>query len=100
MTPYEKAAIEAIHAWKSPRLGWFGAAMKGITWPLEKVGDFAFQVPGVQWVIEKSFVGALNLLNDGAQYSVSQSAFFEDFRKCGHLIQSHDDIRRLDLESI
>jgi hypothetical protein len=42
----------------------------------------------------------LNLLNDGAQYTVRHSAIFENFRKCGHAVHTHDDICRLDLESV
>jgi hypothetical protein len=42
----------------------------------------------------------VGLLNDGAQFTVRHEAIFEDFRKSGHAVNSHEDIVALDLESI
>jgi hypothetical protein len=97
---YEKNARLEIHAWKNPKLGWFGWAMHTINWPFEKAGELAMKVPGIEWVIQKACSGLLGVLNDAAQYTVRHDTIFENFRKSGHPINSHADIYNLDLEDI
>jgi len=96
-SPYEKAAIEAIHKWKTPSMTWWDQAMKVVNAPLDYAGDLAMKVPGVEWVIQKSFGGILSLLNDGAALTVRPDAIFEEFSVP---IERASDIHGLDLEVV
>lgn len=44
---YEWIALDQIHQWKNPELGWFGHTMRVINWPLDKAGDTVMATPGV-----------------------------------------------------
>jgi len=97
LSAYEKTQITAIHEWKNPTLSWLDKAMEVVNKPIEWAGDVAMQVPGVEWVMEKSFGGALNLLNDGAAWTVRPKACFKDFDSN---VSKLADIHDLDLEDV
>lgn len=94
---YERTEIVAIHEWKNPSLSWFDQAMAVINKPLDLAGNVVMNVPGIDWVMEKAFGGALNLLNDGASWSVRPGAVFADF---GPDVQRLEDIHQLDLKEV
>jgi hypothetical protein len=100
-TKYDQYALDAIHAWKSPELGWFDQAMSIINWPLEKVGDVIFATPGVGDVIKYAIEGTVGVCNDVAQWSIPQEAIYEEFRKAGYSrVHKAEDIFELELEVI
>ena len=99
-SPYEENALNEIAAWKHPALGWLGTAMRVVNWPLDKAGDAVMKMPGVGWVLEKSIGGLVNVTNDAARWSVRPDAIFEEYRKAGHDVRGHADLRLLDLEHV
>ncbi len=99
MSEFEKFALESIHEWKNPTIGWFGKTMGIINWPLEKATGYITEIPGVDWVIEKAIGGLVGLLNDFAQWTVRPDAIYEEFRDAGFgNIKTSEDIFTLDLE--
>ena len=99
-SPYEENALKEIAAWKHPALDWLGTAMRVVNWPLDKAGDVVMKTPGIGWVLEKSIGGLVNLTNDAARWSVRPDAIFEEYRKVGHRVHGHGDLRSLDLENV
>jgi len=100
LTKYEKLAIQSIHEWKNPRVGWFGKAMEIFNWPLDRAGEFITEVPGVDYVIERSIGGLISLLNDLAQWLVRPDAIYEEYRNAGFTsIEVPSDIFSLNLEN-
>lgn len=69
-SPYELRAIQEIHAWKNPEVGWFGYALQRANEAVDAVGDVVMKIPGVEFAIEKTFAGLLHLANDAAMWSV------------------------------
>lgn len=101
MSKYEEHALLEIHAWKNPKIGWFGQAMKVINKPLDKAGDMLLDSPGVGFALQKAIEGLTSVCNDAAQWSVRPEAIFSEFREAGHhKIKSHDDLDKLDLSEI
>ncbi len=101
MSKYEEHALEEIHVWKNPEIGWFGQAMRIINTPLDKAGDMLIDSPGIGLVLRKAIEGLTSVCNDAAQWSVRPDAIFEEFREAGHHeIKNHDDLDRLDLSEI
>jgi hypothetical protein len=100
MSDYERKALEAIRAWKTPRLTWFGMAMECIDWPLAKAFDAATANDQIKKVINNSLSGSLKAVNDLALWAVRHDAIFEEYRRSGHDITSHKDLYSLDLEVI
>jgi len=97
LTKYERNAIAEIRAWKNPKLGWFGHAMRAINWPFDKAGDAVFATPGVGVVLRKSIEGLTGVLNDAAQWPVRPHAIYGKYRDAGHQIYDAigDDISKL-----
>jgi len=100
MSEYERQALDAIHAWKTPQITWFGRAMEVINWPLAKAFDVAMNNEQVKQVINNSLSGTLKVTNDLALLTVRHEAIFEEYRKAGHTIETHNDLISLDLEYI
>jgi len=101
MSQYEQHALQEIHAWKNPEIGWFGQAMKVISQPLDAAGDALFKAPVVGDAIQKAIQGLMGLCNDAAQWTVRPEAIFEDFRTAGHThVHSHEDVVSLDLSEV
>jgi uncharacterized membrane protein (DUF2068 family) len=97
LSPYESAAVAAIHAWKNPRMTWWDSAMKVINTPLDYAGDLAMKIPGVEFVIEKAFGGILGLINDGAAMTVRPQAIYAELQPP---VASLEELHDLDLENV
>ncbi|NTV81018.1 MAG: EcsC family protein [Candidatus Aminicenantes bacterium] len=101
LLPYDQRALQEIHAWKNPELGWFGQAMKVINWPLDKAGDLILATPGLGDAIKGTIQGLTSVCNDVAQWSVQKEAIYSEFRKFGHsAINKKGDVHSLDLEDV
>lgn len=83
LSKYEKCAIESIHEWKNPKVGWLGKTMETVNWPLEKASNVITEVPGVNWVIVKAIGGLAGLLNDFVHWTVSPKTIYEGYRNSG-----------------
>lgn len=97
---YEKKAIKEIHAWKNPKIGWFGQAMTVINKPLSQFGDLVFQTTFLGEGIRKTVEGIIKVGNDVAQGSVRPSSIYQHFRDHGHNIHKAQDVLTLDLEKV
>jgi hypothetical protein len=98
---YDQHALDEIHAWKDPEIGWLGHAMTMLNWPLDKVGDMILATPGVGDAIKISIQGITSVCNDLAQWSIPTEAIYGEFRKAGHAdIHSAKDVLAMDLASI
>ena len=101
ISDYEQHALREIHAWKNPKIGWFGQGMKTINWPLDKAGDLILTTPGLGDAIRTSIQGLTGVCNDFAQWSVRPEVICEEFRKAGHPgINKPADVFTLNLEHI
>ena len=99
MSKYEQLAVESIHKWKNPKIGWFGRSMEIINWPIEKASDLITSVPGIDWVIEKAVGGLVSLLNDFAHWTVRPDAIYKEYHNAGfEHIKTSGDVFSLDLE--
>lgn len=98
---YEKTALAEIHAWKNPKLGWFGQVMRVINWPLNQAGDFIMDIPGLGEAIRLAVQGIVSVANDLAQWSVRPESIYSEFRAHGHSdIKGPQDVFTLDLEHV
>ena len=88
---YERRALDQIHEWKNPQLGWFGQTMKQIGWPgpidhlntlLKNTGDAITQA-GMLDVVNKALAGTVNVLGDAASWIVRPKAVYAEYRKAG-----------------
>lgn len=101
MSEYEKQALRDIHAWKNPKLSWFGRTRQFINEPIDKASDIVFSTPGIGDAIQASVQGLTNTCNDLAQWSVRKDAIYAEFRKAGHDNFSKEaDIFLLNLEDV
>jgi EcsC family protein len=100
MSQYEKQALEIIRQYKNPKVGWFGNAMTAVMRPINSAGDLINKIPGAEITIQKTIGGVINLLNDGAQWTVRQDSIHDVFRAEGHEIKNRKDLYQLDLEEI
>jgi len=99
LSTYERNALNEIHGWKNPELGWLGYAMKAINWPIDKAGDSILGAPGIGKVIRFTIQGLFSTCNDLAQWTVRPNTILEEYRKAGHSsINKISDIVSLDLE--
>ncbi|MCA1035707.1 EcsC family protein [Bacillus infantis] len=99
-TPYEAIAIKEIHEWKSPSEHSLNKIMKLINLPFEKGYGLVNKIPGVEVAIEKSIGGIINLINEGAQWSVRSEAIYKEFRVKSHNVYKPEDIFMLDLNEV
>ncbi len=98
---YDQRALREIHAWKNPKFGWFGQAMKAINWPLDKAGDLILATPLIGNAIKLSIQGLTSVCNDLAQWSVRPEVIYEEFRKAGyHGITKPADVFGIELERV
>jgi hypothetical protein len=94
---YESQALKEILTWKNPEIGWFGQAMRAISWPLNKAGDIIMETPGLGDTIRAAIQGIVSSSNDLAQWSVRPEAIYEEFRNTGHSVRDRCDVLFLDL---
>ena len=97
---YEQQALDAIHEWKSPDLGWLDKIMETVNRPINKMGDTAMSAPVIGWALDKSISGLVSLLSDAAHWSVRRKAIFKEYRKKGLGVESLEDIGRLRLHDV
>lgn len=101
ITAYEKKALNEIHDWKNPKVGWFGKALKVINEPLNTAGNAVLAAPYVGDALQKAVKGLISVCNDAAQWSVRPEAILEEFRSDGHEhILTLDNISELKLEDV
>jgi hypothetical protein len=74
--------------------------MEIINWPLEKAFDVATNNEQIKQVINNSLSGALMVTNDMALWTVRHEAIFEEYRRAGHSIRTHNELISLDLEDV
>lgn len=100
MLPYDRKTLAAIDAFKNPKRGALGKLVDTINKPIETVAEAAFDTR-VGEAVAKAIQGTVNLMNDGASWTVRQEAIFEEFRDDGHeSVRSFSDIQALELEAI
>ena len=100
LTDYELKVLNEIHEWKNPSENVISRISKVINYPIDKGYELVNKVPGVEFAIEKSMGGIVNLINEGAQWSVRNEAIYEEFRKNGYNINYGNDIFSLDLNHV
>ena len=101
LSRYEQHALREIHAWKNPRICWFGKAMKVLNWPLAKAGDLIFATPGVGEAIRNSIQGLTGVCNDLTQWSAQPEVIYEDFQEAGHPgVNNSADVFTMELEHV
>lgn len=101
LVPYDKIALQHIHKWKNPEVGFFAKSLELISKPLNSAGELVLSTPVVGEAIQSSVQGLVGVCNDAALWSVRADSIFEEFRKDGHHhIQGYDDLETLSLEDI
>ena len=105
---YERRALERIHEWKNPELGWFGQTMQQIGWPgamqdlgrlIGDAGD-AVGATALFDVFNKAVAGIVSALSDAASSTIKPEAVHAAYRKAGHDVQQRTDVFCLDLERV
>ena len=105
---YERRALERIHEWKNPELGWFGQTMQQIGWPgaMQDLGSFigragdAVGATALFDVFNKAVAGTVSVLSDAAGSTIKPEAVHAAYRKAGHDVQQRTDVFCLDLERV
>lgn len=99
-TDYELKVLNEIHEWKHPSKNVIRKISEVVNYPIDRGYELVNKIPGVEFAIEKSIGGIINLINEGAQWTVRDEAIYEVFRKKGHNINNEDDIFSLDLYDV
>lgn len=95
-TSYDRQAKQEIERWKEPRNNLARRAGRIVTRPLEK---------GTELLMENTPLGAavkgmVELLNDGAVYTVSEPPVYKRFGQAGHTVAKPEDVARLELQQV
>lgn len=98
-SPYELAALAEIEKFKNPKPSSFSNALSKVTRPIGKALDALSEQEFAQ-ILSKALVGILDVINEGAAWSVRPAAILAEFQGDEHAVSSLEDIRRLDLEAI
>ena len=93
---YDRQARAEIERWKEPKNSLARRAVRVASKPVEA---------GIQVVLDNTPLGAatrgvVELVNDGATYSVREEPIYERFHDRGHDVRSQKDIARLSLDEI
>ncbi len=99
LTIYEQEALREIDSFKNPKRSWLGDALDTVTKPVGRVADAAFNNP-VGGAMTKAIQGVVELLNDGASWTVRPEAILREFRADGHLVHDGASIQKLKLEQV
>jgi len=99
LTNYEQLALHAIDKFKNPERTWLGNAWNTVTKPVGALADVAFD-NSVGAAVTKAIQGVMELLNDGASWTVRTDAILGEFRKDGHSVATLQDIHALPLENV
>ncbi len=97
---YDELALKDIDRFKNPPRTLLNRVREVIADPMEKVSDFVCD-NAVGIAVIKAISGIVDLLNDGASWSVRTGAILEEFRKGGHQgVRALPFIRGLSLEEV
>ena len=96
-TPYERAALREIDAFKNPPPTVMSWLMSALDVPFAKAADKVLDTK-VGDLVGRGVQGLVGLLDDGASWSVRTRAIFEEYRQAGYAVQKLDDIAGLPLE--
>lgn len=99
LSDYERRALQQIDAFKNPERTWFGNAIEKVTKPVGSAVDAAFD-NSIGNAVTKAVQGIVELLNDGASWSVRTDAILKEFRGDGHTVDMLPDIHQLSLEDV
>lgn len=98
ISEYEKKACQEIEKWKNPPPSWWKTLGKWFSVPGKYLG-YAFQnIPGINYVLEKTFIGIVSMVNDFAQWTISQETTIKEYQEAGHEVNDLKDIFQLDIE--
>jgi hypothetical protein len=109
MSGYERAAWDALAAWRLERLPASGRSLPAqrARDGLAKAGEFGREklnaIPGSQQMVAAlghALEGMLGVVNKVAEKSVRRSAVIAAYAKRGHAVTDLEDIRQLDLQLI
>ena len=101
LSDYEKRALAQIHEWKTPRHTWLNTAIDYMNKPMILAGDALEKIPGFTYTCTKASNGLLNLVNDGAQWSVRPEAILAELSRVSQRdITRLDQVWQLDLEQV
>jgi hypothetical protein len=100
LTAYEQRALREIESFKATKESRLGSVWRRIGAPLEQVSDAALgTTPGA--AVVRAVQEVLDVINDGATWTVRTSAIYEEFRRRGlGPIEGPRDVRRLGLHEI
>jgi hypothetical protein len=100
LTAYEQRALRDIESFKTPRESSLGALWRRMSAPVEQVSDLALgTVPGA--AVVRAVQEVLDVINDGATWTVRTGAIYEEFRRRGlGPIDGPRDVRKLGLHEI
>lgn len=98
---YDKTALQEIHLWKDPELGWLGRVLASVSKPINAAGEAILSTPGIKDALIAAINGLIGVCGDAAHWSVRPEAICREFRKggCQH-IHCIGDIVSLELECV
>lgn len=100
LTQYERQALAAIKQWKAPAGNPLTGVGRLINVPFNWVGDVVFENP-VGEVGTMAIQGIIDLLNEGACWTVRIDAIYARFRAKGYeFVTSAEDIHQLRLNEV
>lgn len=100
LSAYETQALHDIEKFKNPEQGRWKKAMAAFTAPVDSLTEAAFDTKvGAQ--VTRAINGVVDVVNDGASWTVRTEAILEDYRNAGYVgVRDLDAIRELDLASV
>lgn len=99
-TPYELEALAAIRKWKDPEGNFLTKVGQFINKPFKWAGDLVFDNP-VGEAGAKAIQGIIDLLNEGACWTVRTEAIYDRFRSKGYdFVETGEDICKLTLGQV
>lgn len=99
-SPYEQRARDEIRAYKNPPVRSVGGLIARASMVLERATDVAFD-NAVGGAVTKLVASVVELLNDGASWTVRSDTIYGEFRKAGHRdVHSAPGIQVLPLEDV
>ena len=94
MVPYDARAWDGIQTWKHPKETWLTKYTNPIGHVVDKAAELALENP-VGHVVTRAIQGLIDVVNDGASWTVRTEAILAEFRKDGHAeVAQLGDIRR------
>ncbi len=97
---YEIQHTKEIHIYKNPQIGFFDYASGFLNKPIEKIYELVMKIPYAEEAIKKSIGGLINLLNDGAHWTVRQDSILRVYQDQNLQISSLEEVQFLDLKDV